>query len=47
MLLKMYNELIVMFVNVCNDISFVEDLFAFVESWSQKRRFFENIANNE
>lgn len=47
MLLRMYNELIVMLVNVRNDISFVEDLLVFVDSRSQKRRFFENIANNE
>lgn len=47
MLLRMYNELIVMLVNVRSDISFVEDLLVFVASRSQKRRFFENIANNE
>lgn len=48
MLLRMYNELIIMLVNICNGIvSFVEDLLVFVESRSQKRRFFENIANNE
>lgn len=47
MLLRMYNESIVMLVNVRNGISFVEDLLVFVESRSQKRRFFENIANNE
>lgn len=48
MLLRMYNELIIMLVNIRNGIvSFVEDLLVFVESRSQKRRFFENIANNE
>lgn len=47
MLLRMYNELIVMLVNVRNGISFVEDLLVLVKLRSQKRGFFENIANNE